>query len=263
MSSCVLAAIDLGPSSARVLLHAAGLARLLDARLKVLHVSTDASADQRQRVVDFCAQQAPYQIDLADEDIVVRTGLVSDAIHREADKQKARLVVMGSRGHSRLAALLLGSTCEAVLRSAPAPVFLVPPSDLDIVSIGDRAALTCGPVLAAIDLNEACGDQLTLAGELSRLAGQPLLMMTVAPRSLSDHDAARMLRERAHNDATIKPRTMLVRRGDVAEEISHCAVAEGAGLVVMGLRPRGKPGAIASAVLRTNHAFVVAVPAPS
>jgi hypothetical protein len=53
-----------------------------------------------------------------------------------------------------------------------------------------------------------------------------------------------------------------VRRGDIPGEISRCALTEGSGLVVMGLRPRprGTPGTIASAVLKTNRAFVLAVP---
>ena len=52
-------------------------------------------------------------------------------------------------------------------------------------------------------------------------------------------------------------------RGGVAEEISRCAKTEDAGLVVMGLRQNteGRPGVIASAVLDTGRAFVLAVPA--
>lgn len=263
MTTSVLAAIDLGPFTARVLHHAAGFARLLSARLKVLHVSNDTSPECHQRVLEFCAQRGPYEVDLADGDVIVRAGLVSEAIHREAVRERARLVVMGSRGHAGLAKLLLGSTSEAVLRNAPAPVLLVPPVDLDIIDISARASLTCGPVLAAIDLAEAGDDQLRLAGEMARLSGQPLLMMTVAPDYLADHDATVLLRERAHARAPVKPRAIIVRRGQLAEEISRCALTEGAGLVVMGLarRPRGKPGAIASAVLRTNRAFVLAVPA--
>lgn len=263
MTTCVLAAIDLGPSSARVLLHAAGFARLLSAPLRVLYVAAEADPGHAQRVLEFCREHGPYEIDLAEDDVVVRTGLVSDAIHREAVRRRARLIVIGSRGHGRLARLLLGSTGEAVLRNAPAPVLLVPPIDIDIVNISDRATLTCGPVLAAIDLTDACGALLSLAGELSRLSGQPLLMMTVAPPKLSDHAAAAMLRERAHDNIAVKPRATVVRHGDIAEEISRCAITEGAGLVVMGLRskPRGRPGAIASAVLKTNRAFVLAVPA--
>ena len=261
MITPVLAAIDLGPSSSRVLLHAAGFARLWSVPLRVLYVSTEAPDAAHQRVMEFCRAAGPYEIDLADDDVVVRAGLVSESIHREAVKQQARLIVMGARSHSGMVKWLLGSTSEAVLKSAPAPVLIVPPADIDIVNITDRATLTCGPVLAAIDLAEVNGEQLRVAGDLAHLASQPLLLMTVSPRSITDHDAGNMLRQRAHDSASVKPRALIVRRGDIAEEISKCALNEDAGLVVMGLRPCRRPGAIASAVLKTNRAFVLAVPA--
>jgi nucleotide-binding universal stress UspA family protein len=258
----VIAAIDLGPSSARVLYHAAGFARLWSARLVVLHVDRDASDAGRQRVVDFCTRQGSYEIDPDGLEVTVRQGHVSEAIYREAQRTNAALVVMGSRGRGGLVELLLGSSCGAVLRSAAAPVLLVPPIDVDIVNLSDRAVLTCGPVLAAVDLAEPCARQLELAAELSVTAGQKLLLMTVAPRRLDDHAAGVMLRERGHAMGKTKPHAMIVRRGIVAEEITRCAVQENAGLVVMGLRkrPRGTPGVIASAVLKTHRAFVLAVP---
>jgi nucleotide-binding universal stress UspA family protein len=258
---CVLAAIDMGPSSRRVLLHAGGLARLLNTDVKVLHVGTDASAERRQQLVEYCARQGPYEVDLDDDDIVLRTGIVSEAIYREAAKRKARLVVMGSRGHGKLAAFLLGSSTRAVLRNAPVPILLVPPVDLDIVDLADRARLSCGPVLAAVDLAEANDQQLRVAGELAQLAGQPLFLVTVTGRRLADRLSSRLLRDRAHR-AAVMPRAVIVRHGDVAREIARCAVAERTGLVVMGLRgkSRGRPGAIASAVLGAKAAFVLAVP---
>ena len=251
----------MGPSSRRVLLHAAGLARLFSTGLKVLHVGADSSPEQRQHVLDFCAVQGPYEVDLCDDDIVLRTGIVSEAIYREATKQKARLVVMGSRGHGKLATYLLGSTTQAVLRNAPAPILLVPPVDLDIVDLADRVRLSCGPVLAAVDLMDANDEQLRFAGELAHLAGQPLLLLAVTGRRFNDRLNSSMLQERAHR-AAVMPRATIVRHGDIAEQISRCAVAERTGLVVMGLRGKARkhPGAIASAVLRTNSAFVLAVP---
>jgi nucleotide-binding universal stress UspA family protein len=257
----VIAAIDLGPSSARVLYHAAGFARLLSGDLKVIHVN-GTSAESRARVVEFCRRDGPYEIDLEDADVIVSSGLVSDAIVRESIRAEAGLVVVGSRGRGGIAKLILGSTSEAVLRSATMPVLLVPPNNLDIVNITDRTALTCGPVLAAIDLAERCDHQLELAANLAKQSGQPLLMITVAPMRLSEHAAGVMLRQRAHQLEGIKPRALIVRRGDIAEEISRCARAEGAGLVVMGLRarPRVLPGKIAAAVLKTSSAFVLAVP---
>lgn len=260
MSGPVIAAIDLGPSSARVLLHAAGFARLLSAPLTVLHVCADRSTEERERVIDFCKRAGPYEIDVDATEVVVRPGHVSEIIRREAAKDDARLVVIGSRGHRGLAKLLLGSSSEAVLRNTAAPVLLVPPIDLDIVSIADRAQLNSGPILAAVDLGDACDHQLSLASRIADLAKQPLLLMTVASNRFSDHQAARMLHERGHLLRPVKPRATIVRRGNVADEISRCALTEGAGLVVMGLLARGKPGVIASAVLKTNRAFVLAVP---
>lgn len=258
----VIAAIDLGPSSGRVLHHAAGFARLLSCRLKVLHVN-GATAESRANVLEFCRRDGPYEVDIHDDDIIVGSGIVSEFILRESIRNHAALLVVGSRGHNRLAKLILGSTSDAVLRSATVPVLLVPPIDYDIVNIADRAMLTCGPVLAAVDLGERSDEQLMMANDLAWMAGQPLLLMTVAPQRLNHDAAGAMLRERGQHLGERRERAVIVRRGDVAEQISLCARAEGSGLVVMGLRarPRSKPGAIASAVLKTNRAFVLAVPA--
>lgn len=258
----VIAAIDLGPSSGRVLYHAAGFARLLGARLKIVHVTPDVSADSPERLLEYCLAHGPYEVDLDETNVVVTTGRVSEAIQREALHEHAALIVMGSRGHGGLATMPLGSTCEAVLRNTTAPVLLVPPTDLDIVNLSDRATLTCGPVLAAVDLTDECPHQLRLASEMAQLSGHPLLLMTVAKARLTDHEAGAMLRQRGHGLEPVKPKAMIVRRGNIVDEISQCALTEGAGLVVMGLRSksRSKPGVIASGVLKTKRAFVLAVP---
>jgi nucleotide-binding universal stress UspA family protein len=257
----VIAAIDLGPSTARVLYHASGFAQLFGASLKILYVDSDAAA-ARQRVLNTCLELGPYQTDFQEDQIVVRSGRVSEAIAREAQAQPSALVVMGSRGHGGVAKLLLGSTSEAVLRAATTPVLLVPPIDMDIISLGDRAALTCGRVIAAVDLAERCDHQLAMASLVAHLSAQPLVLMTVAKSRLTDHAASAALRESAHWLQPARPRSLIVRRGSVAEEISRCAIAEDAGLVIMGLRasPRCQPGSIASAVLKTRRAFVMAVP---
>ena len=258
----LIAAVDLGPQTARVLYHAVGFARLLDLKLRIIHVGADASAAARERVLKACLQQAPYQLDIAPEDVVVRTGHVSEAIAREAQREKATLVVMGARGHGRVVSLLLGSTSEAVLRGASVPVLLVPPNEIDIVNIGDNVALTCGPVIAAVDLTEHCDEQLRLASLLAHIGAQPLILMTVARARITDHQAGIQLRQRAHGLEPRRPSAMIVRRGAVPDEIARCAMTEHAGLVVMGLRTRPKcqPGHIASAVLKAKQAFVLAVP---
>ena len=258
----VMAAVDLGASTPRVLFHAVAFARLFNAELRILHVTSDRSSEVRERVLETCLRVGPYEQDFAADQIAIHTGRVSDAIAREARACRAVLVVMGSRSHNALTRLFVGSTCDAVLRNATTAVLLVPPTDIDIVSIGDRVALTCGPVIAAVDLAEDCGAQLVMASRIAQLGRQPLSLMTVAKSRTSDHDATAALRERARGLTAVKPTSLIVRRGPVAAEISRCAIVEGAGLVVMGLRAtvHHRPGAIAAAVLKTKRAFVLAVP---
>ena len=129
-----------------------------------------------------------------------------------------------------------------------------------------RVELNIGTVLAGVDVAEHNATQLQIAGGLAVLAGRPLELVTVlAPRdSAGDHDAAELLRTQTRNLTTVRVHSVIIRRGDVAEEIGRCAVQEDAGLVVLGLRVRGRgqrPGAIASAVLARNRPAVLAVPA--
>ena len=98
-------------------------------------------------------------------------------------------------------------------------------------------------MLAAIDLGPSSGRVLLHAAGLARL------FATVPPGVLDVDDQA-------------DHAPPIVGHGDIAEQISRCAIAERTGLVVIGLRPKSRPqpGAIASAVLRNKSAFVLAVP---
>ncbi len=52
-------------------------------------------------------------------------GSVAEAIIEVAEVRKAEVIVMGSRGMSRLAGLLLGSNSQKVVSHAPCPVLVV------------------------------------------------------------------------------------------------------------------------------------------
>ena len=244
-------------------MHASGFAAVLGAALKVVHIAAETDPETQRRIAVECLRMAPYQSMFEESDVRVRIGPVAEAIHQEALEHRAALLVIGSGSHASLVKLLMGSTTDAILRSTRTNTLLVPPNKFDIISVIGDAALTCGPVLAAVDLAEDCRHQLEAASLLAGAARQPLLIMTVANSATSEHDASQELRNRVHGLSPVKPTSLIVRRGDVAEEISRCAVAEDSGLVVMGLRAsaRGRPGAHAQAVLDTGRAFVVAVPA--
>jgi nucleotide-binding universal stress UspA family protein len=257
-----LCAVDLGSMTTRVVVHAAGFAGAMGSELKIVH-ATDAAPAQHNAIVDAFFKALPYDVSISESSFTVRTGKATDVILDDAAARGAEVIVMGSSSHGGLARMLLGSTSDAVLQQTKTSVLLVPPTSMDIVTAGPRPAVTCGAVLAAIDLADVNHRQLALASRIAAVASCPLHLVTIAGAGISDHDAGQELRALAHHIGPVRPRGLIVRRGDVAEEVSRCAASEKAGLVVMGLRDRarGRPGRITAKVLHSHRAFVLAVPA--
>ncbi|MEO8678536.1 MAG: universal stress protein [Vicinamibacterales bacterium] len=262
MANTVLCAIDLGPSTTRVVSHAAAFAGAIGAELEIVH-STDADPSEYGAISEAFYKALPYDVSIGESTFSVQPGPADDAILREAAAAGVELIVIGSSARNGLARLLLGSTSEAVLQKTRTPVLLVPPTELDIVTAGPRPAITCGAVLAAVDLADVNLRQIRIASKVAAVAACPLHLLTIAGDGLSDHDAAQRLRALATHLDPVRPRALIVRRGDVAEEISRCALSEKSGLVVMGLRDpaRGRPGLTIAKVLQSHRAFVLAVPA--
>lgn len=140
----ILAAVDGSEASARGLREAVRLARSQDAQLTLLHVVNEfyayarlegagLDADVRtalrkdgERLLERLAAQA--------ENAGVRTrtvlrevaaGPVADVIVREAGRQRADLVVIGTHGRRGVRRLVLGSDAEQVVRASRVPVLLV------------------------------------------------------------------------------------------------------------------------------------------
>ena len=273
MFTRVLCAVDLGTGTPKIIRHAAGIAAASGARLSLVHVTSEtATLADEQDVSRAFFDAVPYAAGyVAEPEVNVVAGGRAEAILREAQRSNADLIVAGTRGHNRVGGWLLGSTTRALLEATTIPVLLIPATDIDIVTLApERADLNFGAVIAAIDFAEHHETQLQLASEVARLAHQHLILLTVLAPSdpRTDHDAAQALHARAHRLTPVRAHAVIVRRGDVDDEIGRCASAESAGLVVMGLRQRTRgrrPGLIASAVMQMQRPAVLAVPdaAPS
>ena len=264
--SSVLCAVDGSSLAPRVLRHAIGVAAACGAKLTLLSVSSGdahpAEAAVAAMLRDVLPRGASYVGEPRIRAVRVSIGQPVDAI-LEFAREGTDLIVAGTHAKSGLSRWLLGSTSASLLQQAACPTLLVPPGELEIVTLNaDTARFHPGTVLAPVDLAEENPRQLALASQLAGLARQPLVLMTVTALDMTDEGAEAALRARAKAIGGPVDR-VLVRRGVVAEAIDHAAIAEHAGLVVMGLGARGHgiAGEIATAVLRTKDAAVLAVPA--
>jgi nucleotide-binding universal stress UspA family protein len=98
----------------------------------VEQVSTHGSAWE-QVIVDLTAKVEAQLDEIALKDlkdrvpvdVKVAVGKPAEEILRVAREEAVDLIVMGTHGRTGLHHLLLGSTAETVLRTAPCPVFTV------------------------------------------------------------------------------------------------------------------------------------------
>lgn len=138
----ILVPVDFSENSARALEYAARLARLFGATLEVLHVwSVPASLPEDAlvmagsgaiKLIDLVQSRAEEELlafvsRAVDRGVVVtRTraepGVASRVILDAVKNDAYDLIVMGSRGRSSVADVLLGSVAERVVRRAPCPV---------------------------------------------------------------------------------------------------------------------------------------------
>lgn len=143
-------AIDNSSSVSRAIRVAANIARSHGARLTVVHVlrpSTylgphthgfhsivppglqreiwEAARDEGKRVIGQAVVAARELGADASPKLVENLGSVAEEIVNQAEKEKADLIVVGTRGRGRVKQLFLGSTSTEVARKAPCPVLVV------------------------------------------------------------------------------------------------------------------------------------------
>ena len=262
--SSVLCAVEASDLAPRVLRHAVGFAALCGARLSVLTVTDGDRSRAEQGLAELLDRVVPAYGSLAAapriQAVRLGAGEVADVI-LDVARDDVDLVVAGTDATAR-PRWCLGSTSAALLAGAIGPTLLVPPGQLEIVTpTADAASLRPGTILAAIDLSEPNAAQLRLASQLAVLARQPLALMTVVRPDMTSEAADQALRARGRELACMVEK-FIVGRGDVAVALDRVAVAERAGLVVIGLRPRSRraAGDTAAAGLKTKDAVVLAVP---
>ena len=140
----ILVAVDGSPAARRGLREAIRLAKAQRARLFVLHVVNEffaydymegaaVGADVMALLRDAGRRILARALALARQQGVRATavmreiagGAAADPIAREARRQRADLIVLGTHGRRGVRRLVLGSDAEQVVRTATVPVLLV------------------------------------------------------------------------------------------------------------------------------------------
>ena len=140
----ILVAIRIGEGSLAAVNAAAKLASQIGAELRLLYVSEEmeaveelaraagqSAAEVRQRMLDEIQERCYIEIGRPfplGAQLVVRQGDVADQVTRTAVELGAELIVVGMKGRSTLAKLVLGDATGAILERAPCPVVVIPPA---------------------------------------------------------------------------------------------------------------------------------------
>jgi nucleotide-binding universal stress UspA family protein len=151
----VLAPIDFSPVTERVVAEAAALARSLDGRLVVMHVTQPQPrlVSENGTVIDYReidrlnAQAAVRELTRLEDALeseftacatIQLKGSPVPSILEQAQTLPADYIVVGSHGHTPFHDVVMGSVARSIVRRARCPVIVVP-------SLPKRAVLRGSP----------------------------------------------------------------------------------------------------------------------
>ena len=113
-------AFDGGPSSARVLDTLTRGPLLLEAECHLLSVGSGAELGDQLTAAALRLRNAGYAVNE-----LMKPGHADDVIISTVQETDSDLLVMGAYGHSRIRALIIGSTTTSLLRASTIPVLVI------------------------------------------------------------------------------------------------------------------------------------------
>lgn len=253
----ILCPTDFSPDADLALRYAIALAKAYEAKLLVTYCAKEfVDTIERERLsghfqTAIRTHTGIGQSPPADCELIIVEGDPDDEIVRLASAYRANLIVMSSRRRP-VAAALLGSTAEAVCRTAPCPVLVVHPNEREFVG-----ATTCEIDLRRILVAHDFSNDSELALQYALLLAQenqselhlmhvlPVALtpaVTALPANVEDEfqRAARLLHQsvpgEAHLWCTIK---QAVRVGQPYREILGYAEENEIDLVCLGVHGAG------------------------
>lgn len=274
----ILFATDFSPAAAHAIPFIKKIARHFQSNLVALHV--------RPPVVNPMTQPGtwPTDIDAAKvfdkehreelldtfagihTEVRIEEGDLQSSLDNAMQKHNTDLVIIGTRGRTGLAKMLLGSVAEEIFRTVPCPVLTVGPNS-------DAATANIREILFATDFASEAPAAAAYAVSLAQEFQARLTLLHVVPEpkpgdlvSWSDvqESGKKLLRKLVppEAEAWCKPE-YFVERGDPGERILDLANLRAVDLIVLGAQPeKGVPGAATHLPIATAHKVVAHAKCP-
>lgn len=274
----IVFATDFSPAAAHAIPFVKKLARHFQSNLVALHV--------KPPVVNPMTQPATWAPDLegvkvADQqhreelreafagintEVLLEEGDIRSSLDRAIDKYDADLVIIGTRGRTGLAKMLLGSVAEEIFRNVPVPVLTVGPHS-------DAAKANVREILFATDFASEAPATAAYAVSLAQEFQARLTLLHVVPEpkpgelvlwSDVQESSKQLLRKLVPPKAEewCRPE-YFVERGEPSERILDLANLREVDLIVLGAQPeRGVPGASTHLPIATAHKVVAHAKCP-
>ena len=212
---------------------------------------------------------------LAAEGVVVR-GRPANVIIDEAAAFDADLVIVGSRGHGRVATLVLGSVSSEVVDHVACPALVARRSEMGQVVFGtdgSPSAAAAESILSAWPIFEGRGVHVVSVADIVQpwhTGIAPTMYQQVLDAYAQDLEEAEAAHRRIAEDVASRLRALgrdasaEVRTGDTAAEIIAAATESDADLVVVGSRgrtglTRALLGSVARNIVHGSDASVLIV----
>ncbi len=244
----IVIASDFSVASDGAVLWALGLARRNGANVWIVHIVSDTffSADTQQRALDDAWRAGHRRMtehfisghfDGVQAKLLVEHGGVYEVLDRIMHQHHADLLVVGTRGRSRIGKLLLGSSAESIFRQATYPVLTVGPrSEAEIPAEGPQKILFC----TGFSTHSIAAGKLAL--RIAERQDAQLIILHVASETVSDrNEYTRNAKSRV--EAVIprevnlsSPPQIVIEFGGASERILAVAEQMRPDLIVLGIR---------------------------
>jgi nucleotide-binding universal stress UspA family protein len=274
-SKTIVVATDLSGRSAAALEYARKLAAAYGGRIVLAHgldpVDYAVVGAVPPRVRKEMSERARMTLDSMAGDLLregihshteIRQGAVAQMLLDVVRQYEAGLVVIGTEGRDGAGPVLVGTIAEQLVRLAPCPVLAVAAD----WNAGEFRPTPGGPVLLAIERNEAAQSAVSIAYSLAETFHRTLIVLharSAAEASASLNPIATTLKEFGVPDGTSVPVHCIVRDGSPGDALVEAIAQFQPSVVVAGVkRVSGTPGphGTAFALLARSRVPVLCVP---